>query len=42
MEGTFNLFRLNCMMDDNKSKNYNAIIKVLPIVRTIILTMLII
>ncbi|WP_342327612.1 hypothetical protein [Pedobacter sp. FW305-3-2-15-E-R2A2] len=26
MEGTFNLFRLNCMMDDNKSKNYNAII----------------
>lgn len=26
MENTFNLFRLNCMMDDNKSKNYNSII----------------
>ncbi len=26
MNKNFNLFRLNCMMEDNKSKNYNAII----------------
>lgn len=26
MNKNFNLFRLNCMMEDNKSKNYNSII----------------
>jgi len=26
MNKNFNLFRLNCMMDDNKSKNYNSIL----------------
>lgn len=26
MSQSFNLFRLNCMMEDNKSKNYNSVI----------------
>ena len=26
MNKNFNLFRLNCMMEDNKSKNYNSIL----------------